>query len=226
MLAEFKGHVKPVSSVAFSADGRFLVSGGGDQVVRVWDLSSKTELRARGHADWVSSVAFGPDGQYILSAGVDKTVKVWELSSEEDGQAVGHTRRLNTIAVSADGRWVASGSEDRTIKVWDAAAGMEAFTLDAAAGGHDADVTSLAFSRPASGWCRAGTTRRSSWDLETRKPVTTFNVDQRLPYMLWAVKGDKFVAWQSFHAGRRRRTIQDIRRGRQADQFSRPEGPG
>ena len=91
LLAEFKGHTKPVSSVAFNADGRFLVSGGGDLVVRVWDLSSKTELRAlRGHVDWVSSVAFGPNGRTILSAGVDKTVKVWELSSEETAKPVGH----------------------------------------------------------------------------------------------------------------------------------------
>src|SRR5262249_8697608 len=138
MLAEFKGHIKPVSSVAFSADGRFLVSGGGDLVVRVWDLGNKTELRAlRGHGDWVSSVAFGPNGQAHPSARRDKTVKVWELTSGETAKPIGHSRKLNTIAVSADGRWVASGSEDRTIKIWDAAAGTEAFTLDAAAGGHD-----------------------------------------------------------------------------------------
>jgi WD40 repeat protein len=203
MLAEFKGHGKPVSSVAFSADGRFLVSGGGDTVVRVWDLSAKTELRAlRGHQDWVSSVAFGPNGRTILSAGVDKTVKVWELTSEETAKPVGHTRRLNTIAVSADGRWVASGSEDRTVKVWDAAAGTEAFTLDAAAGGHDSDVTSLSFEPSGKRLASGGDDKKIViWDLEARKPVATLGVDQRIPFMLWTAKGDKFVAWQSSKRG-------------------------
>ncbi len=203
LLAEFKGHTKPVSSVAFSADGRFLVSGGGDLVVRVWDLSSKTELKAlRGHGDWVSSVAFSPDGRSVLSAGVDRAVKVWELSSGETAKPIGHTRRLNTIAVSADGHWVASGSEDRTIKIWDAAAGIEAFTLDAAAGGHDADVTSVAFEPTGKRLVSGGDDRKIVvWDLTTRKPIISLQVDQRLPYMLWAVKGDKFVTWQSVTRG-------------------------
>lgn len=203
MLAEFKGHSKPVSSVSFNSDGRFIVSGGGDLVVRVWDLSSKTELRAlRGHQEWVSSVAFGPNGRTILTAGVDKTVKVWELSSEETAKPIGHTRRLNTIAVSADGRWVASGSEDRTIKIWDAAAGVEIATLDAAAGGHDAEVTALAFEPSGKRLISGGEDKKLViWDVETRKPLHTLNVDQRLPYMLWTVKGDKVVVWQNTPRG-------------------------
>jgi WD40 repeat protein len=203
MLAEFKGHGKPVSSVAFSADGRFIVSGGGDTVVRVWDLSNKTELRAlRGHGDWVSSVAFGPNGRSILTAGVDKTVKVWELSSEETAKPVGHTRKLNWISVSADGRWVASASEDRTVKVWDAAAGLEAFTLDAAAGGHDAEVTSVSFEPSGKRLVTGGEDQKLIvWDLETRKPVKTLEVAQRIPYVLWSARGDKFVAWQSSKRG-------------------------
>src|SRR5262249_20912691 len=162
----------------------------GDLVVRVWDVSTKTELRAlRGHADWVSTVAFAPNGQNILSASVDKTVKVWELSSGETAKPIGHSRRLNTIAVSADGRWGASGSEDKTIKVWDAAAGTEAFTLDAAAGGHDADVTALAFEPSGKRLVSAGDDRKIViWDVETRKPVNTLTVDQRIPFMLYSSK--------------------------------------
>lgn len=203
MLAEFKGHTKPVSSVAFNADGRFIVSGGGDLVVRVWDLTTKTELRAlRGHLDWISSVAFAPNGQTILSAAVDKSVKIWELSSGETAKPIGHSRKLNTIAVSADGRWVASGSEDRTIKVWDAAAGIEVVTFDAAAGGHDADVTSLAFEPSGKRLVSGGEDKKIViWDIENKKPILTLNVDQRLPYMLWSIKGDKFVAWQNTPRG-------------------------
>ena len=119
-MAELKGHSNPVSSVAFSNDGRLLVSGGGDLIVKVWDVQNGTEVRSlRGHGDWVSSVAFGSDSRFILSASVDKTVKLWELSNEETVPPIGHTRRLETVAVSADGKLLASGSDDRTIKIWD-----------------------------------------------------------------------------------------------------------
>lgn len=199
MMTEFKGHTKPVSSVSFSVDGRFAVSGGGDMVVRVWDLNNKTELRAlRGHTDWISSVAFGPNGRTILTCGVDKTVKVWELSSGETAKAIGHSRKLNTIAVSADGRWVASGSEDRTIKVWDAVAGTEVCTFDAAAGGHDSEITALAFHPNGKRLVSAADDRRIViWDIETRKPFLAMNVEQRVPFMLYSIKGDRFVVWQN-----------------------------
>lgn len=203
MLAELKGHDKPVSSVAFSADGRFLVSGGGDTIVRVWDLAAKNELRAlRGHTDWVSSVAFGPGGRKILTASVDKTVKMWELSGEETAKPIGHSRALNTVAVSGDGKWVATGSQDRTIKIWDAEAGTEAFTLDTALGGHDDEITALAFDTAGKRLLSGGRDEKLIlWDLAGRKPLQVLDVKQVIPYILGARGKDQFIVWQNSSRG-------------------------
>lgn len=59
---------EPVYSVAFSPDGRFCISGSGDQTLRLWDASMGQCVRTfEGHTDWVNSVAFSPDGHFCLS---------------------------------------------------------------------------------------------------------------------------------------------------------------
>jgi WD40 repeat protein len=192
LLAELKGHSNPVSSVAFSNDGRLLASGGGDMLVKVWDVQNGTELRSlRGHSDWVSSVAFGPDSRFILSASVDKSVKIWELSNEETTPPIGHTRALKTLAVSEDGKLLASGSEDRTIKVWDTATAQELYTLAE----HTNDVTALAFDPKSNRLVSGGDDGKLRiWDLKERKVIQTIDCD-RVPVIVFSAAGDKILAW-------------------------------
>jgi len=53
-----------VSSVAFSPDGKQVVSGSGDRTIRLWDATTGASLQTlEGHSDLVSSVAFSPDGK-------------------------------------------------------------------------------------------------------------------------------------------------------------------
>eukprot|EP00759_Apiculatamorpha_spiralis_P027557 PhF_6_TR30374/c0_g2_i4/m.44502 len=79
------GHSERVTSVAFSPDNKYIVSGSEDGSVSVWDASSGEEVRVMyGHLDGVSSVAFSPDNKYIVSGSQDSTVRMWDATSEED----------------------------------------------------------------------------------------------------------------------------------------------
>ena len=70
-------HDGEVFSVAFSPDGKYVVSGGGDNTPRVWETDTGEEVARLYHDNWLYSVAFSPNGKYVVSGGVDNTARAW-----------------------------------------------------------------------------------------------------------------------------------------------------
>ena len=144
MTVSLEGHSSGVHSVAFSPDGRTMVSGSGDDTIKQWDTASGTEIRTlQGHSDSVLSVAFSPEGSTLASGSSDNTIKIWDTASGTEIRTLqGHSDSVRSVAFSLDGRTMASGSDDNTIKLWDTASGTEILTLEE----HSISVHSVAFS--------------------------------------------------------------------------------
>ena len=76
------GHRISVSSVAFSPDGKYAISGSWNETLKLWDISTGRAIRTfRGYKDFIHSVAFSSDGQYVLSGNDDQTMRLWSVVS-------------------------------------------------------------------------------------------------------------------------------------------------
>ena len=81
-VAVLPGHTYWVRSLAFSLDGIFLVSGGDDRTVKLWDVQTGGVVKTFcGHTGCVLSVSISPDCTTIASGSVDKTVRLWHVQA-------------------------------------------------------------------------------------------------------------------------------------------------
>ena len=139
-----KGHEGPSFSVAFSADGSQVASGGQSGVVLVWDRASGERVhRLSGPGRDMKHVAFSPDGKLIAAASGDFTVHLWSLPSGrriEPPVRAGH-RGAVTGCAFVDGGVLTAG-EDGRILLWNEAVGE----LESDVIAHDGGITWLAAS--------------------------------------------------------------------------------
>ena len=140
--------VSRVLSLAFSRDGKWLATGGGEASrsgeLFLWDVAQQTlakELKDA-HSDTVMSIEFSRDGKYLVSGAADKFVKLWDLGTTKLVKSFeGHTHHVLGVSIKADNSLIVSAGADNAIKVWNIETGEQARTIP----GYTKQVTSIRF---------------------------------------------------------------------------------
>ena len=138
------GHEGAITDLAFSSDGKQLVSASVDRTIKVWDIDTgRIERSLPNHNDIVLAVEYSPSSDLLASAGYDREIRLWNPETLEPVESLaGHTSAIRALAFSPDGRLLASAGDDRSIVLWD----LESRTRRHILEGHRGPVTAVSFS--------------------------------------------------------------------------------
>lgn len=116
----YQGHVDAILTVIASQDGKFVVTGGRDRRIIVWDAKDLKPLRVfTQHRDAVTGLAFRRGTNQLYSSSKDRTIKTWSLNELAYVETLfGHQDEVVDIAALAQERCLSVGARDRTARLW------------------------------------------------------------------------------------------------------------
>ncbi|MFN6519466.1 MAG: caspase family protein [Nostoc sp. CreGUA01] len=121
LITTFEKDSSYTQAVAFSLDGKMIVSGGYGETLELWDIyGNQIGEPWRGHSSSVTALALSQDGQKIVSGSWDKTLRLWNINGDPIGEPwKGHDGSINAVAFSPDGKTIVSASNDETLRLWE-----------------------------------------------------------------------------------------------------------
>jgi WD40 repeat protein len=170
-----QGHSGWVTGLAFTPDGRRLVSGSWDQTVKIWDVSTGLPAgTVSNNIHYVQALAASRDGRSIAAENSADSVTIWDTATGQPVHTLPTDRKVRgagnnwvySIAFSPDGRLLASGLDDKTIRIWDVKSGQPLHDFTA----NKRSVIYVAFS-PDGRWLATGGNDKTIliWDVESGK---------------------------------------------------------
>lgn len=142
-INHFEWHTKKVRDIEFSPDGQYLVSGGSDTDLAVWQLDGK-KIYERQHNESITSVSISADSRYVVSGGRAGYMKLWSLADGTLKSTFEHEAQIYSVDFSPDQKTVAMSDENNAIHIFDVI--DEKLVLNKRFIAHDNSVQAVQFS--------------------------------------------------------------------------------
>lgn len=126
LLHENKAHENSVFALAFSVNGKELISGGRDVMLKKWQAEQFDSLAENipAHNLHINAVQFNSEGDLFITGSMDKTIKIWDahtfklLKVVDKARNDGHLSSVNK-AIWFDAKRFITCSDDRTVMMWE-----------------------------------------------------------------------------------------------------------
>jgi Tol biopolymer transport system component len=204
----YKGKVR---IVAFSADGKSLLTVGDDKTVRVWSVATGKETRKIEFNAEVHAATFLGKGGDIVAGCADGVVTLTNADGKMVWQARSFGRSTTSVAVSHDAQQVVTGNESGTLAMFDAASGRATRILRVL---RRDTVLSLAFApdgKKVAGVAKGGDT--NVWDVQTGRMLLTIKSESPTSVAIsgdggvLAIAGGKAVTLAELASGKELRKL-------------------
>ncbi|KAG2738058.1 WD40 repeat-like protein [Suillus brevipes Sb2] len=132
LVATLKGHTVTVWCLAWTKDGKTLISASSDSSIRTWNTTNwqQTAVLVE-HTSAVIGIAISPNDRILATVSRDKTARLWNLDNGQPiSSPIQHADEVNCVSFSAGGKQLATGCRDKNAYIWDVAAILREAGLD------------------------------------------------------------------------------------------------
>ncbi len=115
-----QSHTQPVSAMCFTPDNKYLITGGEDKLIKIWEIKSGLLLKTLyGHTSTVLSISCFHKGDFFISSSSDSTIKIWSIDTDEPINSIKTTNNsVKKVYILPDDNTILFYGEDSLINVY------------------------------------------------------------------------------------------------------------
>ena len=115
-----RGHTEGIRSLAITSDNKYIISGGFDKTVRIWNLEDNSqEAVLYGHTDAVSKILITSDCKYIISVSNDKSARIWNFANKTQEAIIAvELSHILRVEITSDSKYIAYCTSKINLVVW------------------------------------------------------------------------------------------------------------
>ena len=181
-------HVGFIFDVAFSPDGRWLATAGGDDKSAViWNAATGAQHARLLHDDKVVRLAWSADARILATASTGTTAHLWTVDTGNETRRLTHAAPVTIMGWGRDSRRLATGTEAGRVHVWDAASGNAVMEATADTG---VEIEYVAISPDGLRMAAAGSRRVAHlWEIDSGKELRTLRHNSDVAGVVWSPDG-------------------------------------
>jgi len=169
-IKRFSKHNGIVSSLCFSPNGKYIISGGADSIIYLWDVEKGSVLKQfKKHKKGIESVSFSPNGKFFVSCSTDKSIRLWDSITGNEIKKFSMDKPILTVCFSPNNKYIAFGGVD-IIGLMDISSGYKIKKF----GGNKGWTLSIGFSPDGKTLASSSYNNILLWDVETGNKKNEF----------------------------------------------------